>query len=360
MTSMKKITGKKIAASTLAAAFAIALASAVAAPTSVSAILVTDADAAAVASSACTELTLDLAVGSSDNSKKEVTKMQQFLKSKGYLTAEPNGYFGPATQIAVRKFQTANQLPAVGTVGPLTRTVIRKASCESSGTSGSATVSNSTSAPVAAAIEPSKSTQVTTTTVASPKGGDIITSAQTLPIRWRAQKGISYDVILEDSKGVSQGYIISGRYELDTFSWKIGQVMKSQGSDNDFVSPGEYRIRVVDANRSAIIADQVSGIFTIKEKPLGLISVLPPSVTADSESSIVLYGNGFNKLTTVRFDSMARYTVQPSTVSKDGRLILFTLPSDIRAGQHTIDIYNNYVNASSTPSNSLSIIVNSK
>ncbi|MBW4612026.1 MAG: peptidoglycan-binding protein [Desmonostoc vinosum HA7617-LM4] len=47
--------------------------------------------------------------------------LQQQLIQAGYLEGEPNGYYGPYTADAVRRFQTANFLKASGVAGPTTR-----------------------------------------------------------------------------------------------------------------------------------------------------------------------------------------------------------------------------------------------
>jgi len=70
--------------------------------------------------SSCTPLTLtrplDLGVTGAD-----VTSLQQFLAAQGLLTVAPTGYFGPLTAQVVLAFQKANDIEAVGIVGPLTR-----------------------------------------------------------------------------------------------------------------------------------------------------------------------------------------------------------------------------------------------
>lgn len=47
--------------------------------------------------------------------------LQGELIKAGYLEGEPNGYYGPYTADAVRKFQAANSLSASGIAGPTTR-----------------------------------------------------------------------------------------------------------------------------------------------------------------------------------------------------------------------------------------------
>ena len=69
------------------------------------------------------------------NKGAQVTKLQTFLKSEGYLTAALVPNFGAATLAAVRDFQRAQGISATGSVGPLTRAAIKKVSCAGTGAS---------------------------------------------------------------------------------------------------------------------------------------------------------------------------------------------------------------------------------
>lgn len=78
----------------------------------------------------CITLKNNLRVGSKDaTSNMEVTKLQSFLNSKGYLSISPTGYFGSATSRAVRNFQTKENIPSLGIVGPTTRAKISAITC---------------------------------------------------------------------------------------------------------------------------------------------------------------------------------------------------------------------------------------
>lgn len=81
--------------------------------------------------SACVELSNNLILTDRDSNKNgEVTKLQKFLVSKGYLKENPTGYFGVATLAGVVKFQKENNIsPAIGYVGSLTRAKIKALSC---------------------------------------------------------------------------------------------------------------------------------------------------------------------------------------------------------------------------------------
>ncbi len=78
----------------------------------------------------CVVIKNTLRVGSKDSqTNSEVSKLQNFLKTKGYMFIDPTGYFGYTTEKAVRKFQTAEKINAIGTVGPLTRSRINSITC---------------------------------------------------------------------------------------------------------------------------------------------------------------------------------------------------------------------------------------
>ncbi len=92
--------------------------------------------------SSCVELSIDLKYGDKNN---EVTKLQTFLKSKGYFTENPTGFFGTVTENAVIAFQKANNIsPAAGYVGSITRAKINELNCVGSDT----TTNNTTSVKV--------------------------------------------------------------------------------------------------------------------------------------------------------------------------------------------------------------------
>lgn len=54
----------------------------------------------------------------------EVTTLQTLLKKLGHLKVEPTGFYGPATEAAVRAYQASKHLDPVGIVGPQTRAAL--------------------------------------------------------------------------------------------------------------------------------------------------------------------------------------------------------------------------------------------
>src|SRR3989344_3132848 len=59
----------------------------------------------------------------------EVSLLQDFLQTNGYLDSSPTGFFGLLTFAAVKKFQTASAIEPTGFVGPLTRGKINLLTC---------------------------------------------------------------------------------------------------------------------------------------------------------------------------------------------------------------------------------------
>ncbi len=74
-----------------------------------------------------TQIISTLQVGSENN---EVFILQNLLNRGGYLYATPNGYFGPATQAALKRFQIENAIYPTGMVGSATRDAINERLCD--------------------------------------------------------------------------------------------------------------------------------------------------------------------------------------------------------------------------------------
>jgi|GEM_PF-6874769 len=81
--------------------------------------------------STCVRLNYNLRYQTRDSAAGgEVSTLQDFLQSRGYLSTEPTGYFGLLTQKAVMSFQNSSGItPASGYVGPITRARIAADAC---------------------------------------------------------------------------------------------------------------------------------------------------------------------------------------------------------------------------------------
>ncbi|BDA67940.1 hypothetical protein RIVM261_025530 [Rivularia sp. IAM M-261] len=70
----------------------------------------------------------------------EVSSVQRCLKQLGYFNGPVTGNFGSQTENAVTRFQRANRLPAIGSVGPRTQQLLRS-QCNARNTGGSSSAS---------------------------------------------------------------------------------------------------------------------------------------------------------------------------------------------------------------------------
>lgn len=82
------------------------------------------------------------------NEGADVLALQQELAALGFFTATPNGYFGPATEQAVKAFQKVQGIEQVGNVGPQTRAAFARPALLALAPKGATT--EGTTTPVAA------------------------------------------------------------------------------------------------------------------------------------------------------------------------------------------------------------------
>ena len=83
-------------------------------------------------STSCASITHNLSYRMKDSlTDGDVSNLQDFLQTNGFLKSEPTGYFGLMTQAAVKKFQLANSVLNTGYVGPITREKIKSQICSS-------------------------------------------------------------------------------------------------------------------------------------------------------------------------------------------------------------------------------------
>src|SRR3989344_6015516 len=121
------------------------------------------------------------------NKNGEVSTLQDFLQSKGYLNSEPTGYFGLLTFKAVKDFQKANGISPTGYVGPITRAKIKALTCDD--------------------MNPS----TPSITVLSPNGGETFKPGQQITVKWRSvnnpytPKHVAV-MLYDDNAGYSNGY----------------------------------------------------------------------------------------------------------------------------------------------------------
>jgi len=300
-------------------------------------------------SAACVSVSSDLRYGATDKVfGGPITILQTYLQSVGLLKNTPTGHFGPATLSAVKVFQVDNNISSTGFVGPLTRTAINKKIC----TSGSSGISTAVSTPVqspvsAGASVPTQTTAVSPTPanvgVTSPTIGQVLSIASSTMIRWNTSPSNNFNIILEQPGGVGAGFITQALSSANgnQYLWKVGTVFSSQTNSNQTVLPGTYRIKIVDMTSTATSSDQMSGWFTIVTSQFMVDSVSPSSAPADNSTAVVLFGSGLTAYTSIYFDTNNSGTrVWNSYVSPDGTVLVFTIPTTVSSGSHTLFINN--------------------
>ena len=143
----------------------------------------------------CVKISRSLYFGKGDaNTAGEVSILQRFLKAQGYYTHPTiTGFFGPATEDAVERFQAAEGVVSVGTpdttgfgaVGGRTRGAIEKRGCNT-------TATNSVLGEIAIKL-------------LSPNGGEKLEPGRTYEIKWRADNYPDDNLVILKLKNSTTG-----------------------------------------------------------------------------------------------------------------------------------------------------------
>jgi hypothetical protein len=337
-------------------------------------------NASYIHASTCLQLNSDLSYSMSDQSPSQsIYLLQGYLHGLGYLTATPNGHFGPSTLAAVKAFQTANGITATGYVGSLTRTSISGKTCSvgtsvntSTNTSSVQSVSassqtcpvgyvctaNTQSTSVAASSNQTIANNVSATTntssnmtVTSPMTGQVLSIGSSVAIRWNVSPTSDYNIVLEQPGGIGAGFVaqsLSSNTNNNQYLWNVGKIFSSDMNSNQSVAAGTYRIRLESVSSGALSTDPVSGWFTIVAPQFVVNSVVPSSAYADNATSVVLFGSGFTTSASVYFGTnYSSLRADNTYVSPDGTVLVFTVPTTVPAGSYTLFINNG---AGSSPS----------
>lgn len=298
----------------------------------------------------CTILTKNLVYGATNStSDNQVTALQNFLHSKGYLASSPTGRFGSLTTTAVKKFQQSQSISSVGSVGPITRVAIQKMSCSYP----------TTNIPSPVAIQASATPTQENDLITMPSQGLQLTTGQKYTIEWTGGNDqSSINILLEYANGAGAGYVASNLSGTDHYTWTVGNVSIAN-TQTSVATPGSYRLRVVSNLPSGTAFNEQSGIFNISESPLSITSIQPSIAPNDGKTEINVYGSGFGLLSRLSLSGPYPFynlVLVPNYVSPDGKLLWFYVPQYITPNMYQISVYNNYSysdisSATSTPSN---------
>lgn len=297
------------------------------------------AASASAHAAACTRLTRDLSTGSNDSTMGgQVRQLQEFLVSAGYLSAAPNGNFGPATTAAVKAYQAAKGLPSTGFVGSLTRFAIEYQSCSSTSSSGS----NASGSQATESTGSNSGSSSSKGSITRPRAGEELVMGKTFTVKWAGVPKGDYALVLEDSKGVTHGYIASYLSPSATeYVWNVGEVEVSGSNSTKRVPLDDYRIRLQSRSFGKSDSDAVSSTFRIGAPELAATTLLPTSIRADGKAVVALYGAGLFGAT-IYLDEWYQNPVTVVYASPDGRLLVLSVPEGTAVGKHRLVIRNQY------------------
>lgn len=261
----------------------------------------------------------------------EVSILQDFLQSEGYLKSSPTGYFGLSTLKAVKNFQSAGSIAPTGFVGPSTRLKISaKTGCGNTSVAPVVAPATPTNAPVYPIVEAPK--------VVAPSVPAVSVSGPTLS-------------------------------SISPNSGKVGAVIYVYGSNfnsNTYVAFDGNNIPIWPANSPgagssmfsfAIPAGTASGVHYLQvgEKgsnfPLTNSVILtvgediaqPPKINSLSTYSAVagslvyVYGNNFPVDSKMHFDSQTSlFTVNVKRIND--ATLSFVVPASLSVGGHAVQV----------------------
>lgn len=291
----------------------------------------------------------------------EVYSLQKYLGEMGYLKPVANGHFGVGTRDALKKFQKDNGITMTGQTGPITRSLIQKLSCsqDQKVTQQVIDTKNTIKQNIDYSSFASMVGSDAVGTVSSPLASSSQTMGNKLTLVWNNIPGAVYDILLFDNSGNSAGYI-SSNVSGGTFEWNVGHIFTSTNQEDQTVSPGIYRIVLRPSySTSAKAPVQYSGLFTILGKPIVLNTLIPSVVSNGGKSSIAISGSGFDFSSVLYFGPFENnYKSSQTFVTKDGTLVVFSVPTYIPQGSYNVFVLNAYSSgATSTPSNVLNVTV---
>lgn len=283
--------------------------------------------ALSVSAATCTKISSDIGRGSSSAS---VLSLQNFLKESGYLSATPNGYFGPATLAATKSFQSTKGISATGFVGPLTRVAIEAASCGSTDKPKTDTGSN-TSAGSASGVS-----------FTSNLSGVTLRLGDTYKASWSAPKNADLMLVIEDEQGVNKGSLSGYLGAAQSYEWEIGFVNVSGQSSPSALVPGRYRLRLQGRMDGKMQSDAVTSYFLVEAPSLSISHMYPTTILADGKTPGIFYGTGFTAGVTAYLDDSWDKALKLTYASPDAKLMVYTVPKGIPTGRYRIVLRNNY------------------
>ena len=295
------------------------------------------------ASLSCVTISHNLSYRSRDTSTGgDVSTLQDFLQSKGYLNSEPTGYFGLITLQATKNFQLASGILNSGYVGPITRAKIATLTC---GTPVTPPVTaNPVQTPIATQVATPSPTNLNykNLTITSISGPTTIQQGQTTT--WTVNSNVN-------ALGVPSGRFA---YSVD---WGNGQNITVQPSNvisHSYPNAGSYAVRfqVYDTLTGGL--GSVTSIVYIKvtganASPISVISPQAGQTYNVGDTLTVRWTGGMRLISLNDLNNRIFRTITqlPSTaVSDTSGSFNYVIPSDILSGFRTgtfgVKVYSSF------------------
>ena len=231
------------------------------------------------ASTASVSITSNLTVGSTGA---EVTALQNFLASKGFLTASARGYFGALTKAAVKAYQTSKGISSTGYVGPMTRAALN--------------------AEVSTPAVGTTTTTTTTTGTVSTVGAE-----GTLSV---TKGAISNSTLYE---GDVKAPVLSLKVKAQSSDIKVSRIKLDLGTTTDIYNKDLKTIYVIDENGNVLASSPLNSDTVVKDSSRYYITVTGMNYVV---------AKGASKYLTVAADVYSSVKAAPVTVTislvKDG------------------------------------------
>lgn len=177
-----------------------------------------------------------LTVGSKGD---DVTCLQNYLKTGGYLSVNATGYFGPATKAAAAKWQAANGVvPAVGFFGSLSRAKydsLTAVAASSASSVASSVASSAAAASSSSSVAATTAEGLTITSATQPAATLAVRSASRLPFTkvtlTAGSKDVTVTGITVERTGLANDAAFAGIVLLNEAGAQLG-ISKTLNSDH--------------------------------------------------------------------------------------------------------------------------------
>lgn len=256
-------------------------------------------DAPVTPSNFCVSLTRDMGYRATDGQVGgEVSALQDYLQTKGYLDSEPTGFFGRLTVAAAKSFQTANGIRPTGYVGPVTRAKIQSLSCVGSSMNTTQTSNSQSNFNDRQAVTGNSNPNVSFGTPINVKAGEKILFSWSanfpyIPNEkdwiglvpkghvWKAGDGATYKWVYTYGKktgsGEIQGPTTSGLYDLVYFENDLLKEVARSSSIN-VVSSAGLQVQTTSSNtQTTTTTNNSSSVPTIPILNLETVGDIKPN-----------------------------------------------------------------------------------